>query len=150
MPNALVTQKLRSTTPAVVFDIATTGALANNAAALSGTIAQEANGDQVAHFELVITAMGGTPIAGQPIDMFFVKTIDGATFEDGGVSGPTLPPNPAWTFGTRAAATLSQISPAIRLPSRDYKVLLRNASGQALSAASWGLRKLAASDQATW
>lgn len=147
MTTAIVTQKLRSTTPVTVFDTATTAAVANAAGAISSAISNETNGDQVASFELNVPVFAVAPTAGQSVDMFFVQNVDGTNDEDG--SATVFPQIPVWSFSTRASASLRQVSPPLLLPPRDFKVIIRNASAQTMNA-GWGLKMLAVSDQANW
>jgi hypothetical protein len=144
---ALITQQERSTTPVSVLTTEL-NSLANGSNALSAAVSNETNGDLAAQFEIACT-FASAPSAGQPVELYLVQTVDGTNYEDGasGASAAT-PPVPAWVFSSRAATTLRQISPLLPLPPRDFKILLKNGSGQAMTASGHTLKMYAVSEQA--
>jgi hypothetical protein len=140
-------QKLRSTTPVTVLSTEL-NSLANNAAALSVTLTQESEGDFYGEFELVVT-FGTAPSSNSTVEMYFVKTVDGTNFEDASTTGPVTPQAPDYIFTVRNVTTTQRrVSPKLLLPSRDFKILLVNKTGQPFQASGNTLKMLKVSEQA--
>jgi hypothetical protein len=109
--------------------------LANNAAALSAAIDNDADLDVYADIELVVT-YGTNPTDQSLVECYVVRTIDGTNFEDASTTGPILPrASFVGGFSLRAVTTAQRIViPEVRLPPRDFKIFVVNKSGQAMAA----------------
>lgn len=100
--------------------------LANGTAALSSAIDNDADGDVYADFELLLDAGGGTPGANLPaVPLYLVRTDDGTNFEDGSTAAIVARAALAGVVNLRAVSGAQRmILPGVRLPPRDFKVLL--------------------------
>lgn len=109
--------------------------LANNAAALSSAIDNDTDLDVYADFELVVT-YGTNPTNQSLVELYIVRTVDGTNFEDASTTGPVVPRG-GFVGGFSLQATTSAqriVIPEVRLPPRDFKVMVINKSGQTMAA----------------
>lgn len=108
--------------------------LAANQSVLGSAHAQETNLNVVADFELVI-ASGGSYTAGDLIaDLYLIKEVDSANYEDS-VTGVGLLNNPDAKVGSfvtvKTTGALRISLTGIVLPSCDFKALIHNRDGAA-------------------
>ena len=106
----------------------------------NGIITNAAEMDLYADFALTMQ-FGAVPTAGYPVELFIVRSLDGITFDD----TSSAPPAKAYgdTFPVRAVTTVQTIIiPMVELPPANFKVYIRNSSGQAMVAANNVLKML--------
>lgn len=97
--------------------------------------------------ELVLAAYTGTPSAGAAILLWFLKSVDGTNYEDGGAS-VTPARNPDLVIPVAATASGPQrITPECWIPVGKFKVLARNTLGLTLAASGNTVKVLANTDQ---
>jgi hypothetical protein len=118
-------------------DVITTGlnALTNNTTAVSLVMDNSTNLDLYADFELLVKYAGSTPSVGARIaELYVIPTIDGVNYAEG-VSGAVDPQRTllVGAFESRNPSTSAAerlIIPGISLPPRQFRVILKNTSGQ--------------------
>ena len=106
--------------------------LPNNGSVLSGVIENSVTQDLYGDFELTVQ-FAAAPAAGYVVELYIVRTVDGVNFDD--TSGG--PPMNAYAdvFPLRASASkLVYVIPMIELPPQNFKVYIKNSSGQAMVA----------------
>jgi hypothetical protein len=122
----------RGTNPVSVLSTAL-NALANGAGVLSGVISNTTERDLFADFELFV-GFASAPTALTIVELYIVPTVDGANYDD---TTGTVPPTNGWgdVFPVRAqTAGHYLIVRGMELPPQDFKVFLRNSTGQAFAA----------------
>jgi hypothetical protein len=141
-------QVLHDATPLSLFPSST--ALANNETRISANVdpAPDASGPALYGVLELTCTFGVAPSANAPVDIYFVQTVDGTTFEDAtAAAGGVTPQFPVWTFIVRAVTTAQRrVSGLLRLPPRIFQVEIHNRAGQSMSA-GWNVRLIRVSEQ---
>lgn len=115
--------------------------LAAGGAVVSATIDNDADLDTFADFELFVN-FTGTPGLAEAVDLWAVRTVDGSNFED---ASTTIFPRAEFlgSFLVHDNGNDQRlILPEIRLPPRDFKVLLHNQTVNGLEASGHVLKML--------
>lgn len=140
MSNILLAPSSRGGQPVTLLN--TAAALASAAAALSATLANGASLDLYADLQFDGT-FAAAPTVNTTLDVYFVRSLDGANFEDAaGGAAPVLPQNGfVGSFVVRAVGTAQRmIIPQILLPPNDFQIILvNNATGQSINS-GWTLK----------
>lgn len=115
-------------------------ALASNARAISGAIANATDKNRWAEFELNAT-FAVAPTAGGFCSLYAIPALDGTNYSDGDAS--IQPPETmlVGVFPVRAVTSAQRVHlRAIALPPTNFKLVLRNESGQAMTASGHTLK----------
>lgn len=145
---AILTYKNHASNPISVLSTEL-NSLTNGAAALSAAVANASDGYRFGLWALDVD-FGSTPAADQPIELWYVQSIDGSsTYEEGSTTGPVVSQYLAHMFTTIAATSLARVSPLIAIPPYDFKALLVNKAGVTLAASGNTLKLLKVTEQTT-
>jgi hypothetical protein len=109
--------------------------------ALDSPIDNDADLDTYADFELVWDAVG-TPALADCIDLYWVRTVDGTNYED---ASSTIFPRASLLGAFLVHNTSSPqrlILPEVRLPPRDFKLLVHNQTNGAFASSGNVLKML--------
>jgi hypothetical protein len=114
-----------------------------DAAALTAAIDNDADHDTFADFELFVN-FSGTPGGPESVDLYAVRSVDGTNFEDASATGPIRPrAQLLGAFLAQANSTDQRlILSEVRLPPRDFKLMLYNRTTSAFGASANTLKML--------
>lgn len=110
--------------------LAAAGRVLSSVGGSSGVISNDTEKDQLVDLLLSVDFVSA-PTADTPISVWFLPKIDGTNYEDGDASNtPNRPPD--GIFAVRNTASAMKLSAlGLRLPPRDFKILLINGTNQA-------------------
>jgi hypothetical protein len=121
----------RTTNPVTILSTELNG-LANNGTVLSGVVENSATLDLYGDFALTMQ-FGVAPSLGFAIELYIVRSVDGVLYDDTSSGPPLNGFGDIWPCrNTTNQQTI--VLATLELPPTDFKVYVRNSSGQTMAA----------------
>lgn len=110
--------------------------LASGSLAISTAIDNETDLYELINLEFILASVDWSAATGLEIDIWFLTTVDGSNYEDGGTSvTPARPPDVIIPVRQLNGAQRIHVN-NIPIPPLEFKILLKNGSSAAMAASS--------------